>query len=91
MDDRYRFWWKKRAQCSTTVKPKGLESMTIKFKNMAGVLIVLFSGVIISFILLVMEVKFKWVIDLILETGVRIVAMNNMGCFHQAIGIIQDL
>ena len=71
MDERYTYWWKARSQCSTTVKPIGLDSMKIQFNSMAGVFIILVSGVIISLILVVVEVKFKWVIDLILEAGVR--------------------
>ena len=71
MDERYTYWWKTRSQCSTTEKPIGLDSMKIQFNSMAGVLIVLVSGVIISVFLVVVEVKCKWVIDLILEAGVR--------------------
>ena len=71
MDDRKTYWWKKRSQCSTTEKPIGLDSMKIQFNSMAGVFIVLVSGVIISLILVVVEVKCKWIIDLILEAGVR--------------------
>ncbi|XP_028402601.1 glutamate receptor 2-like [Dendronephthya gigantea] len=69
MNERYTYWWKTQSQCSTTVKPIGLESMKIQFNSMAGVFIVLVSGVLISLILVVIEVKFKWVIDLILEAG----------------------
>lgn len=71
MDERYTYWWKQQSQCTTTVKPKGLESMKIQFKSMAGVFIVLVSGVIISLFLVLVEVKFKWLIDLILDAGVR--------------------
>ena len=71
MDERYTYWWKTQSECSTTEKPVGLESMKIQFNSMAGVFIVLVSGVIISLILVVVEVKFKWLIDLILEAGVR--------------------
>ena len=69
MEERYTYWWKTQSQCSTTEKPVGLDSMKIQFKSMAGVFIVLVSGVIISLILVVVEVKFKWLIDLILEAG----------------------
>ncbi|CAB3985655.1 glutamate receptor 2-like isoform X1 [Paramuricea clavata] len=69
MDERYTYWWKARSECSTTVKPIGLDSMKIQFNSMAGVFFILVSGVIISLILVVVEVKFKWVIDLILEAG----------------------
>ena len=67
MEERYTYWWKTQSQCSTTEKPVGLDSMKIQFNSMAGVFIVLVSGVIISLILVVVEVKFKWLIDLILE------------------------
>ena len=70
VDERDRHWWITRSQCPAKKKPKELECMTLQFQNMAGVFIVLISGVIISFILLVVEVKFKWVVDLILEAGV---------------------
>lgn len=70
MNERYNFWWKTQSQCPTTEKPIGLDSMKIQFNSMAGVFIVLVSGVLISLILVVIEVKFKWVIDLILEAGV---------------------
>ena len=71
MDKRESYWWETQSQCSTTAKPVGLDSMKIQFNSMAGVFIVLVSGVIISLILVVVEVKFKWLIDLILEAGVR--------------------
>lgn len=71
MDERYTYWWKTRSECSTTEKPDELDSMKIQFSSMAGVFIILVSGVIISIILVVVEVKCKWIIDLILEAGVR--------------------
>lgn len=71
MNERYTYWWQTRSECPRTVKIEDtIDSMKIKFNSMAGVFIIFASSVVISLALLVIEVKFKWLVEWILEAGV---------------------
>ena len=45
-------------------------TVTLGLHDLGGVFIVMIAGIIISFLLLAVEVKFKWIIDLFLKAQV---------------------
>ena len=52
-----------------TRKPSSA-TVTLELHSLGGVFIVMIGGSIISFILLAIEIKFKWIIDLIMKAQV---------------------
>ena len=61
-------WWDEKSQCSR--EPPASATVTLELKNLGGVFIIMIAGIVISFLLLGIEVKFQWIIDLILKAQV---------------------
>ena len=53
--------------------PPASATVTLELTNLGGVFIIMIAGIVTSFLLLGIEIKFKWIIDLILKAQVNFV------------------
>ncbi|CAB3985657.1 glutamate receptor 2-like isoform X1 [Paramuricea clavata] len=65
IEKRRKAWWDEKSQCSR--EPPASATVTLELKNLGGVFIIMTAGIVTSFLLLGIEIKFKWIIDLILK------------------------
>lgn len=69
IEKRRKDWWDEKSQCSR--EPPASATVTLELKNLGGVFIIMTAGIVTSFLLLGIEIKFKWIIDLILKAQVK--------------------
>lgn len=68
-------WWDERSECAGK-KEQGAESTTsLGIQNMAGVFIILLGGVAFSFLLVVIEIKCKRIVNMLTKNQVNHVTL----------------